>query len=67
MRDNGPGIPENFRKRIWEPFQTTRENGTGLGLYIVKRIVQEHSGTVEAKNGPEGGAVFTVTFPGAGG
>ncbi len=54
MRDNGPGIPENFRKRIWEPFQTTRENGTGLGLYIVKRIVQEHSGTVEAKNGPEG-------------
>ncbi len=67
VRDNGPGIPENFRKRIWEPFHTTRENGTGLGLYIVKKIVQEHSGTVEAENGPEGGAVFTVTFPGAGG
>ena len=66
IADNGPGIPENFIERIWEPFQTNRNEGTGLGLYIVKRVINEHNGTVEAANGDEGGAVFTINLPGTG-
>lgn len=66
LSDNGPGIPENFIKRIWEPFQTTRNEGTGLGLYIVKRVIHEHNGTVIAENGTNGGAVFTINLPGTG-
>jgi len=64
--DNGPGIAENFMDRIWEPFCTSRDDGTGLGLYIVRRVIQEHNGTVEAVNRIEGGALFEIRLPGAG-
>jgi len=63
VADNGPGIPVNIVNRIWEPFQTSRAEGTGLGLYIVKRIVEEHSGSVDAENRKEGGAVFRIKLP----
>jgi signal transduction histidine kinase len=43
-----------------------RDEGTGLGLYIVRRVIQEHNGTVEAKNRREGGAVFEIKLPGTG-
>lgn len=66
IADNGPGITDSFRNRIWEPFQSTKETGTGLGLYIVRRVVEEHNGTIGAENAPEGGAVFTIKLPGAG-
>ncbi|PIE53072.1 hypothetical protein CSA37_02950 [Candidatus Fermentibacteria bacterium] len=65
ISDNGPGIEEKDIKNIWEPFWTTRQEGTGLGLYVVKRIVSEHNGTVKAENGVLGGAVFTISLPGA--
>lgn len=63
--DNGPGIPEDIRKSLFEPFTSTgKKSGTGLGLATVRNIVSAHSGeiTVESK-GKEGGAVFELKFP----
>lgn len=47
IQDNGIGLPENQRSRLFEPYVTNRENGTGLGLSIVKKIIEEHNGTLE--------------------
>ena len=61
--DTGPGIaPEHF-DRIFEPFYTTRPDGTGLGLYISKAIVVRHGGTLRLTNHSEGGAIVTVLLP----
>ncbi len=62
IRDHGPGLPDDIDS-LFEPFVTHRTKGTGLGLAVVRRIVQKHSGQVQAHNHPEGGAVFTVTLP----
>lgn len=64
LEDNGPGIDPSIMDRIWEPFLSTRETGTGLGLYIVKRIVEEHNGKIDVENIMDGGARFTIRFPG---
>ncbi len=65
FHDDGPGIPKEILSNIFDPFYTTRRpgRGTGLGLSICKSVLKEHSGTVEAANAPDGGAVFTVTLP----
>ncbi len=61
--DTGKGIaPENLG-RIFGPFFTTRQQGTGLGLAITQRIIEQHNGEISVSNGPEKGAVFTITFP----
>lgn len=62
VSDNGPGIPEEIRNRIFEPFVTTKSTGTGLGLPITKRIVTAHRGNIQMNSFP-GGTVFHVYLP----
>jgi PAS domain S-box-containing protein len=61
--DTGPGINEDDRKRIFDPFFSTREGGGGLGLAIVHNIIDLHRGTVDVERGAGGGSVFTVLLP----
>lgn len=61
--DNGPGVPEGERDRIFQPFFTTRSRGTGLGLAIVLKIVVMHNGRVTVQDAPSGGASIVVALP----
>jgi signal transduction histidine kinase len=69
VADDGPGVPEGNRERVFDPFFTTKEpgEGTGLGLAIVARTVHECGGVVWVDRAREGGAVFKVFLPLAGG
>jgi signal transduction histidine kinase len=68
IEDNGAGIPEELRERIFQPFFTTKDpgKGTGLGLTISRQIVREHGGDVGVRSRPGGGTVFRLTIPRAG-
>jgi len=63
VRDTGPGLPEHIIGTLFTPFVTTKANGLGIGLTLVRSIVDAHGGTIVARNNPEGGATFTVTLP----
>ncbi|MBS2027656.1 MAG: PAS domain S-box protein [Deltaproteobacteria bacterium] len=63
FRDSGVGIPPEILPRIFEPFFTTRAKGTGLGLALVKRIVEGHRGEVEVESAAGVGTTFTVRWP----
>jgi signal transduction histidine kinase len=63
VNDNGPGIPAASRERIFQPFFTSKRNGTGLGLALVQKIIVFHNGRVVAGSSPEGGASLQVTLP----
>jgi signal transduction histidine kinase len=65
VADDGPGVPEADRERIFDPFYTTKDpgEGTGLGLAIVARTVHESEGVVWVDRSREGGAVFMVFLP----
>lgn len=62
VTDNGVGLPVSQRDRLTEPYVTTRVKGTGLGLAIVKKIVEEHDGVLDLRDGPDGGASASMTF-----
>lgn len=68
VRDHGPGLPDEVRSHLFEPFYTTKPagEGLGLGLAISLTIVESYGGTLVAHNAPDGGAVFTLTLPAAG-
>jgi signal transduction histidine kinase len=63
VEDTGPGVDPGTRRRLFEPLITTRDGGTGLGLALVKRIVERHGGTVGYEDRSGGGARFTVRLP----
>jgi signal transduction histidine kinase len=63
VSDNGPGIDQSDRERVFRPFFTTRPQGTGLGLALVQKIVVTHNGRVTAGISPDGGAAMVVTLP----
>jgi nitrogen fixation/metabolism regulation signal transduction histidine kinase len=63
VTDNGAGFPEHLMKRAFEPYVTTKPKGTGLGLVIVKKIVEEHGGEVSIANVSPRGARVTITLP----
>jgi two-component system sensor histidine kinase HydH len=65
VSDRGPGIPAGEEEAIFEPFVTTRVRGTGLGLAVARRAVEQHGGTLTGETLPEGGARFRVLLPGA--
>jgi two-component system nitrogen regulation sensor histidine kinase NtrY len=63
VRDNGAGIPPEDWERVFDPYYTTKAEGTGLGLPIVKKVVLEHGGEVTLDRAPEGGAWFRIEIP----
>jgi signal transduction histidine kinase len=63
VSDTGPGIPKEYMDRIFEPYFTTKEGGTGLGLALAHRVVVEHRGTIRAENASGGGARFVIELP----
>jgi len=63
LRDSGPGLPAKIRERVFEPFNSTKEDGMGVGLSICKRIIQDHSGRIWVEDAPDGGTIFCFTLP----
>lgn len=63
IRDEGPGIPDNIKAKLFTPFFSTKPSGSGLGLAISSQIVKGHGGQLIAENRPEGGATFAFTLP----
>jgi signal transduction histidine kinase len=63
VADNGIGIQDGFKDKVFEPKFTTKSSGMGLGLGMVKNIVETYNGTISFTSQPEKGTVFTVLFP----
>ena len=63
VRDTGRGIAPADRLRLFEPFYTTRNNGTGLGLFSSRRILHEMNGSLEVEDATPGGAGFVLALP----
>ncbi len=66
VADNGRGIPDLVRERLFEPFVSHgKENGTGLGLTVVQKIIQDHGGDVAVERSSAEGTVFRIVLPGS--
>jgi signal transduction histidine kinase len=63
VSDNGPGIPPEKLASIFDPYFTTKTEGSGLGLWIAQQIVTAHGGSLQARNRASGGAVVTMQLP----
>ena len=62
IEDNGRGFPKNDREQLFEPYISNSKEGTGLGLSIVKKIVEDHQGTISLKDSELGGAMVEIVF-----
>ena len=63
VEDNGPGFDAGDISQVFDPYVTTKPKGTGLGLAVVKKLVEEHVGTILAENRKDGGAVISIRLP----
>jgi two-component system, NtrC family, sensor histidine kinase HydH len=63
VADRGSGVPEEDREKIFEPFHTGKTQGTGLGLAVVRRVIEQHGGTIAVLANPGGGALFRAEIP----
>src|SRR5262249_61331767 len=63
ISDTGEGIDASDLSHLFEPFFSTKEEGTGLGLALVHRVVQEHGGNIDVRSTPRLGTTFTLTLP----
>ena len=63
IKDNGPGIPSDLQEQIFDPFYTTRTQGTGLGLAVVQAVAKAHDGNVQLESKAGKGSIFKVTLP----
>ncbi len=63
IADHGPGIPAELRQRVFEPYFTTKDDGTGLGLALVRVTLEAHRGTISVGETLGGGATFAIVFP----
>ncbi len=63
VSDNGPGVDPSVKDRLFEPLVTSKPRGVGLGLALVKRVVEAHGGSIRAGESPLGGAMFEINLP----
>jgi signal transduction histidine kinase len=63
IRDTGPGLSQEIREQLFQPFQTTKRHGTGLGLHISHTIVKDHSGEIRVESSTDQGTTFVVSLP----
>ena len=63
IMDEGPGVDRADRESIFEPYISTKQEGTGLGLAMVRTIIEEHGGTITVSDSPTGGARFDIELP----
>jgi PAS domain S-box-containing protein len=63
VRDSGPGFPSGIVEQLFEPFFSTKAEGTGMGLAIARSIIEAHGGTLSGENCDDGGACFTIRLP----
>ena len=63
VSDNGPGVPEHLREMVFDPFYSTKDEGTGIGLAVSLRIIQDHGGLLCARESKRGGAEFVFELP----
>jgi two-component system, LuxR family, sensor kinase FixL len=66
VSDTGPGLPADVRKRLFQPFVTTKQGGMGIGLSISRTLIQAQGGELSAVDNPAGGTIFSFTLPLAG-
>ena len=63
VADTGPGLSREVRRRLFEPYFSTKSSGSGLGLAIARRVVEAHGGKIEAVSAPDRGAIFRIRIP----
>ena len=62
IADHGPGVPDELRQQVFEPYFTTKQDGTGLGLALVRQTIEAHNGTITVSDTPGGGATFSIVL-----